>query len=103
MRDASPARPSTGRPYVFPRGAAAIVREAVGGGRGRRADGLPHELYRDWQLSGDHAMLETVSHRQEGARFCWMPGGWDGNQDGVMEGCQHNTLDVEYYGPNPQM
>ena len=23
--------------------------------------------------------------------------------DGVMEGCQHNTMDVEYYGPNPQM
>jgi non-lysosomal glucosylceramidase len=21
----------------------------------------------------------------------------------VMEGCQHNTMDVEYYGPNPQM
>jgi hypothetical protein len=20
-----------------------------------------------------------------------------------MEGCQHNTMDVEYYGPNPQM
>ena len=27
----------------------------------------------------------------------------DGNQDGVMEGCQHNTMDVEYFGPNPQM
>ena len=23
--------------------------------------------------------------------------------DGVMEGIQHNTMDVEYYGPNPQM
>ena len=23
--------------------------------------------------------------------------------DGVMEGVQHNTMDVEYYGPNPQM
>ena len=27
---------------------------------------------------------------------------WDGNQDGVMEGSQHNTMDVDY-GPNPQM
>jgi non-lysosomal glucosylceramidase len=35
--------------------------------------------------------------------FCWVPGGWDADQDGVMEGCQHNTMDVEYYGPNPQM
>ena len=23
--------------------------------------------------------------------------------DGVMEGVQHNTMDVEYFGPNPQM
>ncbi|MCK7489588.1 MAG: non-lysosomal glucosylceramidase [Anaerotruncus sp.] len=35
--------------------------------------------------------------------FCWIPGGWDADRDGVMEGCQHNTMDVEYYGPNPQM
>jgi len=30
-------------------------------------------------------------------------GGWDADQDGVMEGVQHNTMDVEYYGPNPQI
>jgi hypothetical protein len=35
--------------------------------------------------------------------FCWIPGGWDADSDGVMEGCQHNTMDVEYFGPNPQM
>src|SRR5690606_15400237 len=35
--------------------------------------------------------------------FAWLPGGWDADQDGVMEGCQHNTMDVEYFGPNPQM
>ena len=35
--------------------------------------------------------------------FCWIPGGWDADRDGVMEGCQHNTMDVEYYGPNAQM
>src|SRR6185503_11186014 len=28
---------------------------------------------------------------------------WDADRDGVMEGCQHNTMDVEYFGPNPQM
>ena len=27
----------------------------------------------------------------------------DANKDGVMEGSQHNTMDVEYFGPNPQM
>jgi hypothetical protein len=35
--------------------------------------------------------------------YSWLPGGWDADRDGVMEGCQHNTMDVEYYGPNPQM
>ena len=35
--------------------------------------------------------------------FCWIPGGWDANKDGIMEGTQHNTMDVEYFGPNPQM
>ena len=35
--------------------------------------------------------------------FCWIEGGWDGDRDGVMEGAQHNTMDVEYFGPNPQM
>ena len=35
--------------------------------------------------------------------YAWIEKGWDGNQDGVMEGSQHNTMDVNYYGPNPQM
>ena len=35
--------------------------------------------------------------------FCWVKGGWDADRDGVMEGCQHNTMDVDYFGPNPQM
>jgi hypothetical protein len=35
--------------------------------------------------------------------FAWIKGGWDADKDGVMEGAQHNTMDVEYFGPNPQM
>lgn len=62
------------------------------------------KMYRDWQLSGDDAMLKTLwPHVKKAVEFCWIPGGWDANKDGVMEGCQHNTMDVEYYGPNPQM
>ncbi|HOX39264.1 MAG TPA: GH116 family glycosyl-hydrolase [Candidatus Brocadiia bacterium] len=61
-------------------------------------------LYRDWQLSGDDAMLRRLwPHAKRAMEFCWIPGGWDSDRDGVMEGCQHNTMDVEYYGPNPQM
>ena len=62
------------------------------------------KMYRDWQLSGDDAMLRRLWPKVRAAlAFCWIPGGWDADQDGVMEGCQHNTLDVEYYGPNPLM
>jgi len=62
------------------------------------------KLYRDWQLSGDDAALEAMWPQAKAAlSFCWVEGGWDADQDGVMEGCQHNTMDVEYYGPNPQM
>jgi len=34
--------------------------------------------------------------------FSWIEGGWDADRDGVLEGVQHNTYDVEFYGPNPQ-
>ncbi|MEN6333209.1 MAG: GH116 family glycosyl-hydrolase [Phycisphaerales bacterium] len=62
------------------------------------------KMYRDWQLSGDDEMLKALwPHVKKAVEFCWIPGGWDADKDGVMEGCQHNTMDVEYYGPNPQM
>ncbi|MBN2308289.1 MAG: hypothetical protein JXR94_04925 [Candidatus Hydrogenedentes bacterium] len=62
------------------------------------------KMYRDWRLSGDDALLERLwPNVKKALSFCWVPGGWDADQDGVMEGCQHNTMDVEYYGPNPQM
>ena len=62
------------------------------------------KLYREWRLSGDDARLRRLwPNARKALEFCWRPGGWDADQDGVMEGCQHNTMDVEYYGPNPQM
>jgi non-lysosomal glucosylceramidase len=62
------------------------------------------KMYRDWQLSGDDQLLKALWPKvKKAVEFCWIPGGWDANKDGVMEGCQHNTMDVEYYGPNPQM
>ncbi len=62
------------------------------------------KLYRDWQLSGDDALLQKLwPNAKKAMEFCWIEGGWDANRDGVMEGAQHNTMDVEYYGPNPQM
>jgi len=62
------------------------------------------KMYRDWQLSGDDEMLRSLwPNVRKALEFCWIEGGWDADRDGVMEGCQHNTMDVEYYGPNPQM
>jgi hypothetical protein len=62
------------------------------------------KMYRDWQLSGDDELLKTLWPKVKKAiEFCWIEGGWDADKDGVMEGCQHNTMDVEYFGPNPQM
>ena len=62
------------------------------------------KFYREWQLSGDDDFLKkNWSRVKKGLAFAWVKGGWDGNQDGVMEGSQHNTMDVNYFGPNPQM
>ena len=62
------------------------------------------KLYREWSLSGDTEWLRKLwPAARKALEFAWIPGGWDADQDGVMEGVQHNTMDVEYYGPNPQM
>ena len=62
------------------------------------------KLYREWQLSGDNDFLARYWPACKSAlSFAWKEKGWDGNRDGVMEGAQHNTMDVSYFGPNPQM
>lgn len=62
------------------------------------------KFYREVKLSGDLQFLKKHWKKVKAAlAFAWIKGGWDANVDGVMEGVQHNTMDVEYYGPNPQM
>lgn len=62
------------------------------------------KFYREWQLSGDDDFLSSNWEQvKKVLAYAWLPGGWDANQDGVMEGKQHNTMDVDYYGPNPQV
>jgi non-lysosomal glucosylceramidase len=69
------------------------------------ADGQMGQIikaYLDWKLSGDTEWLRAHWPKiQRGISFAWIPGGWDPNRNGVMEGVQHNTYDVEFYGPNP--
>jgi non-lysosomal glucosylceramidase len=60
------------------------------------------KVYLDWQLTGDPNLLHEFWPKVKRAlEFAWIPGGWDANRDGVLEGVQHNTYDVEFYGPNP--
>lgn len=60
------------------------------------------KLYREWQLSGDNEYLrELWPGAKRALEFAWHD--WDKDQDGVMEGEQHNTYDIEYFGPNPMM
>jgi len=60
------------------------------------------KVYIDWQLSGDLDWLQQIWPKVKKAlEFAWVEGGWDGDRDGVLEGVQHNTYDVEFYGPNP--
>ncbi len=55
----------------------------------------------DWKLSGDLEWLRGLWPRVKKAiEFAWIPGGWDSDRSGVLEGVQHNTYDVEFYGPN---
>ena len=62
------------------------------------------KAYECWAKTGDDAWMRRMyPHVRKALEFCWAKGGWDADRDGVMEGCQHNTMDVNYYGPNPQM
>jgi non-lysosomal glucosylceramidase len=60
------------------------------------------KLYREWQLSGDRAFLEELwPHAKRALEYAWVR--WDMDRDGVMEGVQHNTYDIEFLGPNTMM
>ena len=57
-------------------------------------------LYRDWKLSGDFDFLLL---NWEGATRAldYALRVWDTDKDLVLDGQQHNTYDIEFYGPNP--
>lgn len=65
-------------------------------------NGTIMRLYREWKHSGDQAFLQRLwPYAKKAIAFNWKKGGWDADQDGVAEGCQHVTYDVEFFGPNP--
>lgn len=58
------------------------------------------KLYREWQLSGDAEFLRSVWPKAKKAlEFAWKD--WDPRREGVFVGEQHNTYDIEFFGPNP--
>lgn len=60
------------------------------------------KLYREWTLSGDDEWLARLWPAcRRSLEFAWIDGGWDADADGLAEGAQHTTMDVEYFGPNP--
>lgn len=60
------------------------------------------KLYREWQISGDDAFLRKMwPNAKRALEFSWKF--WDADKDGVMEGEQHNTYDIEFFGPNSMM
>jgi len=57
------------------------------------------QTYREWLISGDDGWLRDVWPLAKRAlEFAWKY--WDADRDGCMEGMQHNTYDIEFYGPN---
>jgi non-lysosomal glucosylceramidase len=56
-------------------------------------------LYRDWQISGDTEFLKKLWPKaRKVLDYTWAV--WDADKDGLIEGEQHNTYDIEFYGPN---
>lgn len=60
--------------------------------------------YREWKLSGDTEFLRSIwDGVKRSLEFAWRednPFLWDTNRDGVLEGRQHHTLDMELFGPS---
>jgi len=54
--------------------------------------------YREWQISGDDEFLKRLwPSVKKALEYAWVD--WDKDRDGLLEGVHHNTLDIEYHGP----
>jgi len=54
--------------------------------------------YREWQICGDDEWLRKLwPSVKKALEYAWVE--WDKDRDGLLEGIHHNTLDIEYYGP----
>ena len=62
------------------------------------------KTYRDWKLCGDDEWLRKLWPAvKKSLEYAWNDQNydkWDNDRDGVLEGRQHHTLDVELFGPS---
>ncbi len=62
------------------------------------------KCYREWKLSGDTQWIKeksaAVFKMVDYAYSPENPDRWDADRDGVLEGRQHHTLDMELFSPN---
>lgn len=62
------------------------------------------KVWREWKLSGDDKWLAGVwPGVKKSLEFVWSAENadrWDYDRDGVLEGRQHHTLDMELFGPS---
>ena len=62
------------------------------------------KCYREWKISGNNEWLsEHWESIKKVLEYAWSPSNedcWDLNRDGVLEGRQHHTLDMELFGPS---
>ena len=62
------------------------------------------KAYREWKICGDTDWLQSNwTAIKKSLEFAWADtnvDGWDADRDGVLEGRQHHTLDMELFGPN---
>lgn len=57
------------------------------------------KVYRDWRISGDDEWLRHIFPKvKESLEYCIRT--WDPDRRGVMAEPQHNTYDIEFWGPN---
>ena len=62
------------------------------------------KCYREWKISGDNKWLEANwENIKKVLEYAWSEHNedcWDLDKDGVLEGRQHHTLDMELFGPS---
>ena len=62
------------------------------------------KCYREWKISGDNMWLkDNWNNIKKILEYAWSDENydrWDKDKDGVLEGRQHHTLDMELFGPS---